>query len=298
MRIAVVFNPQAGPRTASSVLQTVTDSLDAQGHSIAVFDRVSQPSFETAMRTQADDFDRIVVIGGDGTLNCVINGIAASGQPDLPVAFVPTGRGKDTARTLPGFLPDTFAATSLVGARIQPVDLIRISMADGSSRLGVNISDIGIGAHAAVVANGLPRILGALSYVLGAVRSMLPLRPFPLHIRIDDEAINEENALLLSICNGRAFGGGIYVSPTSNASDGLLDVVVVRNANLLDMATQLPRLKAGTLHNHRAISRRQATRIDVEPVNCSWFEVDGERLNAQPIRYEIVSAALNWICPT
>lgn len=298
MHIAIVFNPHAGPRAASAVHKGVTESLRARGHEVDVLESHTPPGMAHALTLNAHRFERAIVIGGDGTLNAVVNGILNSQHPDLPIAFLPTGRGKDTARSLPSWNQESLCSEAFDTASHVPVDLIRITLADSSVRYGINISDIGIAAHAASVANRLPRFFSSLSYVLGAVRSMMPIRSFELSARIDGEPVHIDNALLLSVCNGKTFGGGIHISPTSDVTDGVLDVVIARNANLLDLALQLPRLKRGTLYEHRALRRWRGTSIEIDPVHSPWFEVDGERLPLQPVRYDVAPAALNWITPS
>lgn len=297
MRIGIVFNPQAGPRAARGALGAVVQSIASHSHQLEVLDQIAQPDFERAIRNRAHEFDRVIVIGGDGTLNGVINGVLASDYSELPVAFVPTGRGKDTARSIASWSPHQMANGAFERAQPLQLDLIRITLPDGNIRYGINISDVGLAAHAASVANNLPRFLRSLSYVVGAVRGILPVRSFALDMVIDGEPVHVDNALLLSVCNGSAFGGGIYISPKSDVRDGKLEVVVARNANLGDLALQLPKLKSGTLHKHRSLLRWQAECIDVSPTTTSWYEVDGERLSQQPIRYEIYPSALNWISP-
>lgn len=297
MRIAIVFNPGSGPRAARHALSEVVASLASHNHVLEVIDVSTQPDFERYIREAATTFDRMIAIGGDGTLNGVINGIMHSGNAKLPVAFVPTGRGKDTSRSLSCWKPAELAHGAFELAESLAVDLIKITLNGETVRYGINVSDIGLAAHAAVVANRIPRWAGSLSYVLGAARSIVPPKPFSLRFTIDGAGQHIEDALLLSVCNGRAFGGGIHIAPAASCSDGMLDIVVAHNANLLDLGLQLPKLKKGDPFDHPALMRWQGREITVAPTENTWFEVDGEQLSAQPIRYDVAPRALNWITP-
>ncbi len=177
------------------------------------------------------------------------------------------------------------------------VDLTLVSLGE-HNRYAINIANIGLAAHAAVMANSLPRRLGAFGYVGGAARALMPPRPFRLEMSIDGEDIVVQNALLLSVCNGRSFGGGIYIAPLADPQDGMLDIVVVENANLGDLALQLRKLKAGTLHDHPALTRWRGTEVRVQPLTSPWYEIDGEQLSTAPQRFTIVPDALTWITPT
>jgi YegS/Rv2252/BmrU family lipid kinase len=297
MRIAIVFNPGSGPRAARHALSDVVASLASHNHVLEVIDASTQPDFERYVREAAQAFDRMIAIGGDGTLNGVINGILQSRNHELPIAFVPTGRGKDTSRSLPCWKPSDMAHGAFELSGSTAVDVISITLNDGTDRYGINASDIGIAAHAAVVANRIPRWTGSLSYVLGAARSIVPPKPFALRFSVDGSEQQIDDALLLSVCNGRAFGGGIHIAPEASCSDGLLDIVVAHNASLFDLGLQLPRLKKGEPFDHPALMRWQGRQITVQPTANTWFEVDGEQLSMQPVRYDIAPAALNWTTP-
>lgn len=297
MQIAIVFNPGSGKRSANATLSEVVASLESHHHALSVFDCQKHADFERELRRQAPHLDRLIVIGGDGTLGSVINATATSENPGLPVAFVPTGRGKDTARSLPSWKASDMAGSAFDSATTQSIDLIKTTLETGTHRYAVNISSVGLAAHAAAVANTLPRPLGSLSYVLGAVRGFVPLRSFQLSMRINSAHHVFENVLLVAACNGKSFGGGIYIAPDALQDDAQIEVVVVRNANLADLAMQLGKLKSGTAFEHPALMRWQARSITLESIATNHYEADGEALSAQPIKYEIAPGALNWITP-
>ncbi|MCO5225620.1 MAG: YegS/Rv2252/BmrU family lipid kinase [Thermomicrobiales bacterium] len=297
MHIGIVFNPGSGVRAARGALGEVTSAIASHNHTLEVFDRAVQPDFERAISAHAHEFDRVVVIGGDGTLNGVVNGVMASEHPEIPVAFVPTGRGKDTARSLRSWKPQQLTGGAFEAAAPIATDLIRVELASAKRRYCMNVANIGLAAHAAVLANGLPRWLGTGSYIGGAVRAIVPPRAFTLEVAIDGEDISDDNALLLSVCNGRSFGGGVYIAPEADTRDGLLDIVIAHNANLGDLALQLPKLKSGTPFEHDALKRLRGCDIIVRAVASPWYDIDGEQLASQPVRFTVMPGALNWIGP-
>lgn len=297
MRIVIVFNPGSGRRAAHKALSNVVPALASHNHSLTVIDCHKQPDFERELRQIATSMDRLIVIGGDGTLSSAINAVLISDNSGLPVAFVPTGRGKDTARSLPSWSVSELTEGRFEHAASRPTDVIAITLNSGITRYSINLSSIGVGAHAAEVAGRLPRMFGSLAYILGAVRGFVPLRTFQVSMTIDGASHSSKNALLVAACNGKGFGGGIYLAPEAEQSDGLLDVVIISNANLADLALQLGKLKSGTPFDHQAITRWQARSLEVSLVDSAYYEADGEALSSQPVRYEIVPQALNWIVP-
>jgi diacylglycerol kinase family enzyme len=175
----------------------------------------------------------------------------------------------------------------------------RVELESGAERrYFINISSIGLSAEAARIASLLPRQLGSLSYVLGAARAFLSANASTVRLRLDDNQVVElENVLLVAICNGRSFGGGIYIAPDASPNDGLFDVVTITNANLLDLLMNLPKLRKGTTFDHPAISSWTAQSVQVDNCSLAPIDLDGELWGSVPVTYSVLSSALTWIEP-
>jgi len=297
MRIAIVFNPKSGKRNAGRVVTEVAGALAPHNHELEVIDCATQRDFEDDLRARAETYDRVIVIGGDGTLNAAVNAITFSQNASLPLAFVPTGRGKDTARTLGSWKPAEMGNGAFALSGPRAIDLVKITLQSGVERYAINVTSMGLSAQAVVVANKIPRVFGSLGYVIGAGSALAPPRPYTLTMRVDDEPIVIPNALMIAACNGTAFGGGIYLSPDARQDDGLMDIAVVHNANLGDLALQLGKLRKGKLREHPALSRWQAQRVEIESLTASYWEADGELLSSQPSIFQSAPKALYWVSP-
>lgn len=297
MRIGVVFNPRSGHRRGDRLHRLVKASVIGSGHVPVFVDVVAGQPLEDALRPALTEVDVVAVIGGDGTLNGVVNGIMSSDRPETPVAFFPAGRGKDASRTIPSF--------SLASIGKEPVDWthqrrvdVGVVEANGERRYFINASDIGLSAAAASFAARLPRQIGAIAYVLGAVYGFVATRPARATMVLDGgETIGLENLLTIAVCNGRSFGGGIYIAPEASADDGLFDLVAVRNANLLDLLLNLPKLKRGTLLHHPALTRWRARSVVIDETSLGPVDLDGEMWGRAPLAYSLLPSALNWIGP-
>lgn len=295
MGIVVIFNPGSGKRSASAVRDTVVSAMKKSDGPVTVIDCAISPDFEAVLRASASQYTKAIVLGGDGTLNGVINAILDSANPSLPVGFVPTGRGKDAARTMPAW--SLAAIESSQDAIVTPFDLIRVRDQNGNQRFAMNVVSLGLGADAAEFASHAPRLMGSLAYVGGAVKHIVPPKPFRVQAKIDGFDVHIDNSLLVAICNGRSFGGGIHIAPTADPADGLLELVIAHNANLGDLLLQLPRLKRGALLDHPALSRWQATSIQLDLDTSIGAEADGEMLSIRPVHIDVVPHAINWIHP-
>lgn len=298
MRIGVVFNPRSGWRRGDSMHREIRSSLARDGHDAVFLDVDHRVPLEGALREMIPNIDALAVVGGDGTLNGVINAVLTSSVPKTPVAFFPTGRGKDTARSIPSFSLRALERGSLDWQTTHRIDVIRASMDDGQARFLVNASDVGLSGAASWFASKLPRHLGATSYVLGGVYGFLVSRPAAARLTLDGNApIELQDVLSLIVCNGKAFGGGLHIAPDAQPDDGQLDVIALGNANLLDLLANLPKLKRGTLRDHPALTRWQAREVRIDASTLGPIDVDGEIWGELPMTYTTHAAALNWIGP-
>jgi diacylglycerol kinase (ATP) len=297
MHIGVVFNPGAGARRGHELYRMTKAAVTGNGHSLSFLDVARDDRLENALADMICRVDVIAAIGGDGTLNGVVNGIVTSSRPDLPVAFFPAGRGRDTARAIPSFSLESLGKSRIDWGRIRKVDLGAAQLPEGGIRYFINVANVGLSAEAARVAGRLPRQVGSFSYVIGAVKGFLSTRPTSVTVCVDGQRFDLDEVLLLAICNGRSFGGGIYIAPDARADDGSLELVAVRNANLRDLALNLPKLRTGARVDHPALSSWPARSIEVTGDSLAPIDLDGEMWGNAPVSFSIVPSALNWIEP-
>ncbi len=298
MRIGVVFNPKSGARRGDALHREIRSAIRADGHDARFLDVAVDAPLEPSLHEMIPDVDAVAVVGGDGTLNGAVNGIMTSARPETPLAFFAAGRGKDTARTIGSFSLSMMGTHQIDWDYTRSVDIGRATLDSGEHRFFVNASDVGLSAAAARMAARLPRQLGAACYVIGAVYGFGVTRPASARLAFDEgHAVEVDHLLTIAVCNGRSFGGGIHIAPDARADDGLFDVVAVRNANLLDLLANLPKLKRGTLRDHPALTRWRTAGVRVERTALSPIDLDGELWGHVPVTYTIEPNALNWIGP-
>jgi diacylglycerol kinase (ATP) len=298
MRIGIVFNPRSGSRRGDRLHRLIKASIIGSDHAPVFLDVANGVPLEQDLAPMLANVDVVATIGGDGTLNGVINGIMASEHKDMPVAFFPAGRGRDAARTIPSFSLDMVGKEAIDWSTTRRVDIGLAQQDGGAQRYFVNAGDVGLIGAAAEFAARLPRQIGTLSYVLGGVYGFLATHPAAIQLTLDDDQVIElDNALSVAVCNGRAFGGGIYIAPDASAEDGILDIVVVRNANIKDLLLNLPKLKRGTLREHPALERWRARTLRVEAAHLGPIDLDGEMWGTLPLTFSVQPSSLNWIGP-
>ncbi|NNM31212.1 MAG: diacylglycerol kinase family lipid kinase, partial [Akkermansiaceae bacterium] len=272
MRICLIFNPNAG--TAERIKDFL---LQLTGDHRCELRSVSPTHSGARLAREAldDGFKRIVVAGGDGTINGVINGIA----PDFDraeLAILPCGTGNDLARTL-GFGPDRMAQASaaVLDARAEPLDLIRITSGP-DTHYCVNVANGGFGGR---VANDVARAdkqrWGSLAYWMTSVSRLVDLAGFEVELAIDDRTLALE-AFGVAVANGRFVGGGFPIAPRASLHDGLLDVTVVPVLPPLELMTAGLNFTLGRDDREDRIRRYQGRRVQFRAESEMPFSIDGE----------------------
>jgi len=238
----------------------------------------------------------LVAAGGDGTVHEVVNGMFAGEQPIAPDAVLgvlPTGSGCDFVKSF-GIPGDAVkAASHLAGDAVRTIDLGRITFADGAAtavRYFANIAETGIGGSVAARAAALPGALAATRYFFGFWLTLPRFRPATVTLDADGQAF-EWLAPNVVVANCRYYGGGMQISPKSEADDGRLDVLVMTGPKS-DAYTILPKVYRGTHLPHRNIAELRVARVTVETGTPYLIEADGEVLGTTPATFEVVPGVL------
>lgn len=254
---------------------------------------VHGPGDATGLAREAatSGFDLLISAGGDGTLNAVVNGLWTEARPPI-LAVIPLGTGNDFARSvgMPLDLEDALEAVS--GATARRIDLVRVS-GDGEERCFANASAGGFsGDVGEEMTPEMKESWGPLAYVRSALTTFPESEDYTTRVRFDDEEAVELEVFNLVVANGRTVAGGIPVAPDALLDDGLLDVVVISAAELRRLAGLAPRILVGRHLDHDLVTSRRARSVEVQSRPRMLFNVDGELVGRQPLRYEVLGGAL------
>jgi diacylglycerol kinase (ATP) len=282
-----IVNPAAGRGRLASRIGEVLDSLE-----LPAVINVSPSAAGVADLVQAGvaaGHDKLLVAGGDGTVNLVVNALLTEGS-DVTLGVLPAGTGCDLVRTF-GIPQDIEgAARHLVGDETYTIDAGFVRGPWGT-RYFANVASLGLGAAVVRIADGLPAILGAARYKIGVWPALARFRKTPFALTTESRRIDGV-ATLVVLANAQFFGGGMNVAPKASLVDGKLDVQVFtgpkRNAVVLQ-----PRVSRGTHLTHKAVRRLSAPTVIIELARPWEVEVDGEYLgSASRIEAGVVPGAL------
>ncbi|WP_020470058.1 diacylglycerol/lipid kinase family protein [Zavarzinella formosa] len=233
-------------------------------------------------------FTRVIVAGGDGSVHRAVNWLQG-----LPVTFgvLPLGTGNDLCRSL-GMPLDPLAAVPLLqNARKRDIDLIEV---DGDFKgFLVNAATGGFSGRVAEETSGDRKgTFGPLAYLLGVAGPMVERRSYRLALRFDEGPMETIMALNIVIANGRTAAGGVMAAPGADLEDGLMDVVIVRNAEALDVSVILARLMAGDYLTDENVFLRRCRRLEVSCLNPVPFSMDGDQITGKRFVFRAKHRAL------
>lgn len=236
--------------------------------------------------------ERVVAVGGDGTVHFAVNRLHAGGHlGDVALGVVPAGTGSDLARTLGLPLRPAEALATALGPGERRIDLLEVTTA-AASRVALNVASVGISGLVAGRVN-LRRHRRPTAYLGATLRALVLYRPFWGRVVCDGETWHEGGIFLLAVANGPTFGRGMRVAPEAAVDDGLADVVVIRPIPAWRVPLELPRLYTGTVLASPFAAWRRARTVRLETDDpLPPLELDGETVPGAPAEVAVLPGAL------
>ncbi|MEO0191008.1 MAG: YegS/Rv2252/BmrU family lipid kinase, partial [candidate division WOR-3 bacterium] len=192
-----------------------------------------------AMDAVNNNFDLIISVGGDGTINEIINGMMDCKDlvRKLPaLGIISSGTGADLCRTLNIPFEYQKGIDIIMKGKLMPLDIGVVKFKIGPhsyQRYFVNVFDVGLGGNVVRIANHIPKNLGGfLTFLLSSFAGLLTHTPVFLKIYVDDTLIDKDYITIIGAANGKFFGGGMQIAPMAEINDGYLEVLYVKNTNI------------------------------------------------------------------
>ena len=234
----------------------------------------------------------VVAVGGDGTLNEVVNGLLPLREEyPVTVGALLTGRGRDASRNLGLARDERRAAQRLVEARAVARD-VGLARWPGGQRFFLGWVGAGFDA---VVAERAGTRGGRLIYVSAVLTSLYDYRPAEMTVRLDDADAWAGPAASVVVCNGGFFGGGMRIAPEARPDDGLLDVVRLGALGRAELVRWLPTVYWGGHLANPKITTARARHVRIDAATPIQVQLDGELGIQTPLDIAILPAALRLI---
>lgn len=287
MKMLLIVNEYAGKGKTKKCWPKLQRCLQNYGLSYEVhFTSKPKEAVEIA-RHAAEQYSHVVAVGGDGTANEVVNGIAGR---NTIFGVLPTGTGNDLARMLE--IPQQLdLAVKKLGSRMEkPMDLMELN--------GMFIAGaVGIGFDGAIAEDinrtSWKKRAGTLGYVLSMLKLLFTFQPFALHLEIDGRTADYRNCWLVAIGNSKFYGGGMKICPDALHDDGWLDVCIVQNMSRMELLKLFPSVFSGKHVLHRNVLCMRGKNVQVLTDPAVPMHGDGEMIGQTPGVIRIHPGALN-----
>ncbi|MEY2479078.1 MAG: diacylglycerol kinase [Verrucomicrobiota bacterium] len=290
VKSCIILNPMSG---RAKNIERLRRKFRENGLTNLLVTRKRGAAEKFAQRAIAEGYDRIIVAGGDGTLNEIVNGIA-NHSSKVSIGIIPLGTGNDFARSLE--LPNDLDAAIQVArdGRRKPVDLVRVT--SKRVRYFVNVSAGGFsGLVNEKMTPQMKRTWGPLSYLRGAAAAASGLRAYETTIKIGRSKTSSRSLYNVIIGNGRYVAGGIPVAPSAELSDGLLDIILIPELPAGEIAFLGAQILMGKHLSNDSVIFKRAKKVMIKSSPGMWFNVDGELVGNQPAVFEIIPRALHFM---
>ena len=272
----------------------VRQSLD--GYELEWIETGSAEEAESAAREWTDGL--LIVVGGDGTITRVVNGLGRAGFPeDVTLGILPTGTGNDLASTLAIPEDSEGAVSTIRQSRVRELDVIKVHFRNEKDQFLVNVATGGVGARTSGMADGaLKRRWGKMAYLRAALEVARDFEVQEARLILDGVE-RKVRATNIAIGNGRYAGGGWPAAPRANPEDGLIDLVIIEDVALPGILALTPAALANSDYLDKEgvfFARAKEIRVDTEPFKLE-FTVDGEVIGSEPVVFTIMPQALKVV---
>lgn len=243
----------------------------------------------------------VVCVGGDGTLNEVVNGFMAEDGPlrsDARLGFIPRGTGLDLIKSIPVPKDPLKIFELITHSRTRRIDLGRIRFMTPNGRSSYryfhNITSFGLGGEVVDRVNRSTKIFGGFfSFIWATLVSIIIYNKKEIHLKVDDHFDKRVTVWNVAVANGQYHGGGMWIAPEACLDDGLFHVTVVGNLSLIGVFRNLPKLYNGNVLQVKKVFSLVGKRVEAYSMDKVLLDVDGEKSGRLPVVIEMIPNALS-----
>jgi len=291
--IAFIIN---GARRLNLNIQRIIDQCSENPSFEVRIEKTTQAKEANDLATKLSDegIDLIVAVGGDGTVNEVMNGMMRANRKPL-LAIIPNGTGNDFYRSAFNNSTHGDFLSALKNPKLMSIDVGKVQSALGTQYF-LNIADVGFGAAVVEILNKQRKYLGGkASYALAILRTFLGFKT--PHLSIQSASYSYTGPVfMVAFCNGDMFGDGLYIHPGAKVNDGVLNITLLKKIGLMDYVRNLKNLKTGKRINHPEAFYFSDNELSIKVTKGKAVtETDGEHLPTAEIQVTIVPSAIQLL---
>lgn len=304
-RLYFVVNPKAGSGSAARKWPQIRQLLADRGVAYGwCFTRGPGDAADIVRRAVGEGYRTLVSVGGDGTINEVVNGLVdASCRSDqgARLGLIPAGTGSDLVRSLGIPASCRESVDRLLSGNGRRIDVGKINCTGFSGervmRYFVNIADVGLGGETAARTNRHCKVMGGfISFLCSAVVTFLTYRNQLADLIVDESKMAAVPLSIVAVANGQYFGGGMRIAPQALTDDGLFDVLVLQGFNRGELLINLPKVYKGSHLGHPKLTMVRGRRVSVDSSYPLIIQADGEIVGRVPAEFSIQRGVVEVVC--
>lgn len=288
--ILFIINPIAGGGKAKGLIPLIEDTMNKHSKK---FEIILTEKSQQATQIAEDNilnYDVIVAVGGDGTVNEVARGLLNKNKGILGI--IPGGTGNDMAKSLGISTNPSEALQTIINGHRTTMNIGKVN-----EHNFLNISSVGFDAEVVMHNNKLKKVLkSSISYAISVVYTLIDFKKKKVEIQIDDEKI-EENIILLAVGNGKYYGGGMKILPMAKIDDGYLDICIISNLSKFMLLFLFPTIfKGNHIKYKKYVKTYRGRKIKIKGKEDIPLNIDGELMKAQEVLFSLEDKKLGVIC--
>ncbi|HUX55635.1 MAG TPA: diacylglycerol kinase family protein [Bacteroidales bacterium] len=302
----VIVNPNAGNGKGKKDWKRISDLFEKNNISIfPMFTERKGDAIEFVRDSIKAGFRKIISVGGDGTLNEIVNGVFTQDMcptTEIVIGMIPVGTGNDWGRMFGIPLVYEGSIKVILDYKLMLHDVGVISYHNGTEkekRYFLNIAGLGFEAVVVKKTNAQKdkgRSNKAI-YFLNLLSSLIAYRNTRAEITIDSKK-QTCDVFSINVGNGRYCGGGMRQTPEALPDDGLLDITVINSMGRIEIIRNLKILYDGTILGHPKVDGYRSDNLKVDSASVLYAEADGESLGHTPVEFSIIPASIKIIYGT
>jgi YegS/Rv2252/BmrU family lipid kinase len=289
MEAKLIVNPVAGGGRGEEILPKVIKSLKKEGVEVDVYISKMQGDAIKAAGEAARNYELVIVNGGDGTVNEVINGIIGS---NTTLGIIPSGSINLFAREV-GIPLNPLRACELIGKG----EVKKIDLGKAGARYFLMMAGVGFDAHVIKeVEPSLKEIFGVAAFSIPLIKALLNYKPTKMSIQMDEELIRRKGYFVI-ISNISSYIPSLKVAPSARFDDGYLDVCILKQKGAIELLRCFVSFLLGKHKSFSDVEFFKVKRVAVSSENPVLVHTDCELIGTTPMDFSIVPKALSIILP-
>jgi YegS/Rv2252/BmrU family lipid kinase len=289
-KVYLIYNPLSGNKRSISILERIIPIFEQGKLETEIIEtKYAGHARELANTLPFEGYDGLCVVGGDGTMHEIVNGmLKRQDHAKIPIGLIPGGTGNSFMHDVDALDPEVAALRILTG-RLRNVDIAKVD-ANGEIIYGFNIVGWGLPTDIIQTAAKI-KWLGSQCYNVASIFEVIRNKPRLAKVKIDKQNIAGDYGFILG-CNTIHTGTAMKMAPLAQINDGLIDLIVVRKAGRLKLLYLFTKLFKGRHIGDPAVVYHQCKQFSIEPIEDHVLNIDGEMIGCTPVHVKMIPSAI------